>query len=239
MISIKIGKNSNNELYAIDICKLPHLFVSYTNDQQLLDFFVTTIQAFSINSTKIKTTLLLSPKNAEYILPQLPQSILGYCHIRNQDEQTGIASKKIFFSSLIKEMKQRLKLFKNTGVKNLKEYNPKFKNKSLHLMVVLIDDTFDLLRPSKTNTGLQLIKVLLAGHAAGIHCITASTISFKNLVRQLVNMDIRPNTAVKKFMDANQLNTLPPLGADLIFTADNLVFIKERDSADYIRLYAL
>lgn len=183
--------------------------------------------------------LLLSPQNAASILNKFSPEITRNCHIKNQEEQTGIASKKIFFTQLMNLLNQRLALFKKQSISNISAYNEAFTTKPLQPMIVLIDDTFDLLLPSKANTGLLLLKLLLAGHTAGIHCISASTLSFKNLLRQLVNIDLKTNSALQKFVINNQLNNLPPLGADMIITTDDFVFIKERQEADYKRLYNL
>src|SRR5439155_18657171 len=138
---------------------------------------------------------------------------------------------------LLKQLNSRIKLFKKASVLDITEYNKMKDGKKLSEIIVFIDDTFDLLLPSKVNTGLYFIKLLLSGHSVGIYCITASTYSYKNLVTQLLYINVRTNNTIKKFITANQLTVLPPLAAEMIINTEDFIFFTERDKMDYKRLY--
>jgi hypothetical protein len=237
-MEISIGRDSSNQVFYKSINSLPHLFISYSYNEQLVNFFKHNILELS-QQPRTQFFFLLSEENTKQLLINTDISFPNHNCVTNGESPGNIPSRKKFFSSIARIMNHRLRLFKKKGCTSINDYNDKNKSKPLQNIIVFIDDTFGLLLPSKSNAGLSFVKLLLAGQATGIHCITASAFSYKNLITQLVNLNVKINQHVSGFITENNLNTLPPLAAELVINPEDFIYFKEKGSYDYIRLYNL
>jgi hypothetical protein len=237
-MEISIGRDSSNNVFYRSINSLPHLFISYSYNEQLVNFCKHIIVEIS-QPPHPQFFFLLSEENTKQLLINSDIPFQKHNCVTNGESLGNIPSRKKFFSRLIRIMNHRLRLFKEMGCTSIKDYNEKNKSKPLKSTIVFIDDTFGLLLPSKSNAGLAFVKLLLAGQATGIHCITASAFSYKNLITQLVNLNVKINQQVSGFIMENNLNTLPPLAAELVINPEDFIYFKEKGSYDYIRLYNL
>lgn len=237
-MEISIGRDSSNQVFYKSINSLPHLFISYSYNEQLVNFFKHTIAELSQQSFT-QFFFLLSEENTKQLLINTDMSFPKHNCVTNGESPGNIPSRKKFFSQLIRITNHRLRLFKEMGCISINEYNDKNKNKPLKSSIVFIDDTFGLLLPSKSNAGLSFVKLLLAGKATGFHCIAASAFGYKNLITQIVNLNVKINQHISGFILENNLNTLPPLAAELVINPEDFIYFKEKGSYDYIRLYNL
>ena len=238
MLSIKIGRDSNNKLYEEQLCALPHLYVSYSEPRHLIDLFNNTINSLS-NQPGAQPYLLLSTIGKSIDLPQLSDFDKNvFLEIYN--DGTGVINqRKEFFAKLLNTMNKRIRLLKLENSENINDYNTKTDKRKLKQIVVFIDDVYSLLLPSKINSALYLVKLLLAGSKTGIHCIIASTSSYKYLINQILNVNPKANKQLNEFITSNKLKSLPPLAAELIITPENFIFYKGQGKMEYERFYAL
>jgi hypothetical protein len=102
---------------------------------------------------------------------------------------------------------------------------------------IFIEDTIQLLGPSKSNLGIALLKILLAGDQVNMHCICASNFSYHTLIKQLSHIHIPANKMLYNFTRDFELTAIPPLGAEIIFSAEDLIFFKKKGEMNYQTLF--
>ncbi len=237
-MKIAIGRNSNSDVYYKDISSLPHLFISYSYPEQLIALYKRYIAAI-MRSKNTEVFLLFSAGTAGKLLPVSDFAQQPHVCIYNAEEGGNISTRKEFFYTLLTLSNKRFRILKKQGAVSFDAYNAMDKIKPMCRVIVFTDDTFSLLLPPNSTDAVSFVKLLLAGHNTGIHCIAASASGYKNLMNQLINLDVKINRHIRKFIADKNIHTLPPLAAEMIINAEDFIFFKNKELQDYIRLYNL
>ena len=79
--------------------------------------------------------------------------------------------------------------------------------------------------------------ILLYGPLVGIHTIFASTISYRNILEQLINQHPVLTIELRKKYGFPEPKRISELGQELIFTAEGLVYYKKSAISDLIKYY--
>ena len=155
-LPIVLGKSISNEIVMLDLARLPHLLVAGATGQGksvALNAILASL-LYKMHPAYLKL-VLVDPKRVElnlyskldkHFLAQLPEA----------DSPIIIDTKKVVYTlnSLCIEMDERLELYNKAGVRNIKEYNKKFRDRVLNpnkghrfmpFIVVIIDEFADLI----------------------------------------------------------------------------------------------
>jgi len=214
---LTIGRNSNGEIRAIDLVTLPHLFISYSETNQLEDC----LRSLSlIGGTEHPLTWYLAVDSSRSVLFEAKAD--GFNTIENfyrDDPMLGtIPTRGLFIKALHTELTLRKK--KKTVAKEI---------------IIVMDDIWDMVIHQDKQTGKRLLMLLTEGHKQGIHLVVASPTSYRNLLLQIMQ---NGKTNKKAEGDFDMYNKgITTLGAEIVFTPDNLVFYRERGSRDIQRFY--
>lgn len=160
-----IGNNSAGENYIIDLELLPHLFISYHEEQQLTSIFMQWAGDFIGSGQAAQLAISLGSKLAEMMLPLLDETkiILQFTH--SQIGNSNVHSIDEFVSALITQLKTR---------KTLKR--DKRKESAI---IIFIDDIFQIIRSANKKTAFSFIDLLLNGPEQSIHIIAGASGIYK------------------------------------------------------------
>lgn len=229
-IAIPIGKSSDGIAEDVDLSTMPHLFLSYSEEDQLYHYLGHLLHSWNQTSEityQIATALSLESFNV--LEKHFNRTKPFYSWIRNNPEMGTIGSKSAFIQAIFKELKKRQKKTESTV-----NINQKFQS-----LIVIIDDLLEMLVNKRKNTGLRFLQLMIEGPAVRIHFITASGRSFRNLLNQLINMNPVTKEQLQQQLPNINLTYHLPLGAELILTPENLFFFKARNESDFQRFYAI
>lgn len=224
-LPVIIGRNSSGECYSIDLSILPNLFISYHEEIQLINMFSHLIHNLMNQKIQIDLAVSLGTRMSETLLPFIGAKEIHtkFLHLENEEHKTNTIDE--FISSLLIEHKKR---------RNTKKYKL-HSNLSHSFLIVFIDDIFDVIKSTHKKTGLGFIELLVKGPKEAIHFICGSSGIYKNLLDQLINVSLALN---RKLQKSKQIKTITePLAAELIINPDDLIFFKNRDEKDFVRLF--
>lgn len=225
-LSVIIGKTSNNELRQIPLSQLPHLFLLYSDQDQLQSFLDRQLKNWGsrIANNEIDFALAISQANAEKLfgnnLPRQPYSFYN----RTNPDRGSVASRYIFMQDLLKELKKR----KRSSIKHSNRRVP---------LIVISDDIFELVITKRKYTGLYFLQLLIEGPAYGIHFIIASIRVYRNLINQLMAVNPLLKDALRKLIPDYDFSINQSSGSELIITPEDLYFFKAREQVDFDRYF--
>lgn len=207
-----IGKKENGEILLFDLVEAPHLMVSGASGMGISVFFNTIITSllFKKHPAELKF-IMMDPKKIEFSL----YNPLKYHFLAGLSDNDPVMSDMGRMSELVlslsREMEKRLDLFKDAGVRTIKEYNRKFCERKLNpgkghkylpYLVVLIDeyDVISSFYGKILDTPLESIS--RTGRSVGMHLI----ISVQRPVGTVISAGIKANIASRISFRVTSIN---------------------------------
>ncbi len=185
-LPLAIGKTITNEVFMVDLAKIPHLLVAGATGQGKsvgLNAIITSL-LYKKHPNELKI-VLVDPKKVEFS----PYSPIADHFMAATDENvdepiiTDVTKVVRTLNSLCALMDTRYDLLKQAGAKNIKEYNQKFVNHKLKTtlgheympyIVVIIDEFGDLIMTAGKEVELPIARIAQLARAVGIHMVIAT-----------------------------------------------------------------
>lgn len=219
-LSFPIGRNSNGEIYAIDLETQSHIFISYSETFQL-DDFLRSLSRIGGPGHPISWYLAVDSSRSILLEDQAERSFKIESFYRDDPMQGTMPTRAIFIKGLHTELILRKKK----------------KTSDAKCIIVVIDDIWNLIIHHDKQTGKRLLMLLTEGHVQGIHFVVASPTSYRNLLLQLIDNKKSSN---KINLDKKLLSEgITTIGTEIIFTTDNLVFYQESGCREIKRFYQI
>lgn len=193
---------------------------------QLPGIFISFIDQLCLGDSSILLALSLSIRMVEQIKPRVPEELLFMEFLHTEYDEGKINSIDEFINALMQEMKNRKAFYKRPAGKL-----------ALPLMLVFIDDIFEVIMSPHKKTALTFIELLMVAGAGDMYFIMGSSGIYRNLLDQLIN--VTPSLKKKLSKSLQEQNIGQPLGAELVMNSDELIFFRERNEKVYGRLYPL
>ena len=232
-IPFAIGKKSDGKIYSIDLSETANLMVSYCEERQLKKMFKD-LQSIDY-AYKTKDYYFVSKRRCVEWGVDLQ---MMHTLFKDEPEAGSIRKKTELFKMLTGEILRREKLLsrKQVDFKKYFELNT-WQDQKMTYQFFIVDDIWDLIKGITKTQGLNLIRILLYGPMVGIHTLFTSSLSYRNLLEQLV--DIHPGVIEELRMkfgvpEPKRINSF---SSELIITADFLVFFKKAGETEMERLY--
>ncbi|MCM1079047.1 MAG: DNA translocase FtsK [Bacteroidales bacterium] len=184
-LPIALGKTITNEVFMVDLAKLPHLLVAGATGQGKsvgLNAIITSL-LYKKHPNELKI-VLVDPKKVEF-------SVYGpiadhFMASVDEDEDpiiTDVTKVVRTLKSLCTLMDKRYDMLKIAGARNIKEYNQKFLTHKLNpengheympYVVVIIDEFGDLIMTAGKEVELPIARIAQLARAVGIHMVIAT-----------------------------------------------------------------
>ena len=234
-LPIALGKTISNETYIADLAKMPHLLMAGATGQGKsvgLNCVLVSL-LYKKHPSQIKF-VLVDPKKVEltlynkierYFLAKLPNS---------EDAIITDNTKVIHtLNSLCIEMDNRYALLQEAQVRNIKEYNVKFKlrklnpnegHKFLPYIVLVIDEFADLIMTAGKEVEMPIARIAQLARAVGIHLIIATQRPSVNIITGVIKANFPARIAFRVSSKIDSRTILDSGGADqLIGRGDMLM----------------
>ncbi len=238
-LPIVFGKTVTNDIFIVDLAKMPHLLVAGATGQGKsvgLNVILASL-LYKKHPAELKF-VLIDPKKVELnIFAKIERHFLA----KLPDEEDAIitdTSKVInTLNSLCIEMDTRYDLLKAANCRNIKEYNQKFisrklnpkkGNRFLPYIVLVIDELADLMVTAGKEVELPISRLAQLARAIGIHLIVATQRPSVNVVTGLIKanfparLSFRVSSKIdsRTILDAGGAEQLVGMG-DMLYSSGN------------------
>lgn len=224
-LPIALGLDINNKPVIVDLAKMPHLLVAGATGQGKSIFLNTLIISliYSKRSEDIKF-LLIDPKMVEFSLYNcLKDSYLLSMEGGGEGVITDCRESIIALNSLATEMNYRFELLKNTGCRNIEEYNRRTHSK-LPYIVVVVDELADLVMSFGKDAEMPIVCLAQKSRAIGIHLIIATQRPSRSVITDIIKSNLPARVSFKVFSRIDSLTVLDTSDAQhLVGRGDMLI----------------
>jgi len=241
-LPVAMGKTITNETYTFDLTKMPHLLVAGATGQGK-SVGINAILAsllYKKHPAELKF-VLVDPKKVELTLyNKIERHFLAKLPDEEEAIITDVTKVVKTLTSLTKEMDTRYDLLKDAMVRNIKEYNEKFKKRLLNpekghrylpYIVLVVDEFADLMMTAGKEIEVPIARIAQLARAVGIHLIVATQRPSVNVITGMIkaNFPARIAFAVtskidsRTILDSGGAERLIGKGDMLISTGNDLV----------------
>jgi S-DNA-T family DNA segregation ATPase FtsK/SpoIIIE len=239
-LPVAIGKTITNEIFMVDLCKMPHLLVAGATGQGKsvgLNAVITSL-LYKKHPAELKF-VLVDPKMVEFnIYSVIEKHFLAKLPDTDKAIITDFTKVIHTLNSLTREMDDRYDLLMNAGVRNIKEYNDKFINRRLNplkghkympYIVVVIDEFGDLIMTAGKEIELPIARIAQKARAIGIHMVIATQRPTTNIITGTIkaNFPARIAFRVTSMIDSRTILDAP--GANQLIGRGDLLFYQGSD----------
>ena len=234
-LPLALGKTISNETYVVDLAKMPHLLMAGATGQGKsvgLNAVLTSL-LYKKHPAEVKF-VLVDPKKVELTLfNKIERHYLA--KLPDTDEAIITDTTKVVhtLNSLCIEMDNRYDLLKDAFVRNIKEYNQKFKarklnpengHKYLPYIVLVIDEFADLIMTAGKEIETPIARLAQLARAIGIHLIVATQRPSVNVITGIIKANFPTRVAFRVTSKIDSRTILDAQGADqLIGKGDMLI----------------
>ncbi len=232
-IKLLIGKNSGGEDQYIEMKEVPVLMISYCDEEQLSSIFSQFGQyAFTQKNYIITNTRLFEQWGMKHEAFNL---------FMRDEPETGFEKRNDIINHVLEEIVMRQKIMKQKGISDFNRYTllNTWNEVKLDYTYLLVDDVWDMIVSKPKKLALNFMMILLYGPKVGVHVLFASTISYRNLLQQLVNVYPILTIELKKKYGIPEPKKISDLGHELIFTPEDFVYYNKGNIAEMIKYYKL
>lgn len=240
-LPLALGKTISNEIYMVDLAKIPHLLVAGATGQGKsvgLNAIITSL-LYKKHPSELKF-VLVDPKMVEFSVykPLINHFLAQIPPESDADEPiiTDVTKVVKTLNSVCQEMDDRYNLLKFAGARKLEEYNEKFINRQLNpenghrylpYIVVIIDEYGDLIMTAGKEIELPIARIAQKARAVGIHMIIATQRPTVNIITGTIKANFPGRMAFKVMSQIDSKTILDCSGANqLIGRGDMLILDK-------------
>jgi len=239
-LPIALGKTISNETFVVDLAKMPHLLMAGATGQGKsvgLNAVLTSL-LYKKHPAEVKF-VLVDPKKVEltlfnkierHYLAKLPDS---------EDAIITDNSKVInTLNSLCIEMDNRYSLLKDAMVRNIKEYNEKFKSRKLNpenghrflpYIVLVVDEFADLIMTAGKEVETPIARLAQLARAIGIHLIIATQRPSVNVITGMIKANFPARIAFRVTSKIDSRTILDTGGADQLIGRGDMLYTNGND----------
>lgn len=239
-LPIALGKTISNETFVVDLAKMPHLLMAGATGQGKsvgLNAVLTSL-LYKKHPAEVKF-VLVDPKKVELTLfNKIERHYLA--KLPDTDEAIITDNNKVIntLNSLCIEMDDRYSLLKDAMVRNIKEYNEKFKSRKLNpenghrflpYIVLVVDEFADLIMTAGKEVETPIARLAQLARAIGIHLIIATQRPSVNVITGMIKANFPARIAFRVTSKIDSRTILDTSGADQLIGRGDLLYTNGND----------
>lgn len=240
-LPMALGKTITNEVFMVDLAKIPHLLVAGATGQGKsvgLNAIITSL-LYKKHPNELKF-VLVDPKKVEFSIYNKIAPHYMAALPENEDEPIITDVQKVVrtLNSLCKLMDHRYDLLKKAQVKKIDEYNEKFIQRRLKLtdghdympyVVVIIDEFGDLIMTAGKEIELPIARIAQLARAVGIHMIIATQRPTTKIITGNIKANFPGRMAFRVASQIDSRTILDRTGADQLVGRGDMLFLTGGD----------
>lgn len=236
-LPMALGKTITNEIFMVDLAKIPHLLVAGATGQGKsvgLNAIISSL-LYKKHPNELKF-VLVDPKKVEFSIYNKIAPHYMAALPENEDEPIITDVQKVVrtLNSLCKLMDHRYDLLKKAQVKKIDEYNDKFIHRHLKLtdghdympyIVVIIDEFGDLIMTAGKEIELPIQRIAQLARAVGIHMIIATQRPTTKIITGNIKANFPGRMAFRVTSQIDSRTILDATGADQLIGRGDMLFL--------------
>ncbi|WP_025664922.1 FtsK/SpoIIIE family DNA translocase [Aquimarina megaterium] len=239
-LPLSLGKTISNETFVVDLAKMPHLLMAGATGQGKsvgLNAILTSL-LYKKHPAEVKF-VLVDPKKVELTLfNKIERHYLA--KLPDTEEAIITDNTKVIntLNSLCIEMDARYDLLKQAMVRNIKEYNVKFKarklnpengHKFLPYIVLVVDEFADLIMTAGKEVETPIARLAQLARAIGIHLIIATQRPSVNVITGMIKANFPARIAFRVTSKIDSRTILDTGGADQLIGRGDMLYTQGND----------
>lgn len=239
-LPIALGKTISNETFVVDLAKMPHLLMAGATGQGKsvgLNAVLTSL-LYKKHPAEVKF-VLVDPKKVELTLfNKIERHYLA--KLPDTEDAIITDNSKVIttLNSLCVEMDNRYSLLKEAMVRNIKEYNEKFKQRKLNpenghrflpYIVLVVDEFADLIMTAGKEVETPIARLAQLARAIGIHLIIATQRPSVNVITGMIKANFPARIAFRVTSKIDSRTILDSGGADQLIGRGDMLFSNGND----------
>lgn len=239
-LPLALGKSISNETFVVDLAKMPHLLMAGATGQGKsvgLNAVITSL-LYKKHPAEIKF-VLVDPKKVELTLfNKIERHYLAMLPDSDDAIITDNAKVVNTLNSLCVEMDNRYSLLKDAMVRNIKEYNEKFKSRKLNpenghrflpYIILVVDEFADLIMTAGKEVEIPIARLAQLARAIGIHLIIATQRPSVNVITGLIKANFPARIAFRVSSKIDSRTILDNQGADQLIGRGDMLYHNGND----------
>ena len=239
-LPIGLGRTISNEVFMIDLAKMPHVLVAGATGQGKsvgLNAIITSL-LYKKHPSQLKF-VLIDPKKVEFnIYAGIERHFLAKLPDHDDAIVTDIPKVVQTLKSVTKEMDNRYSLLQKAHARNIKEYNAKFISRQLSplnghyympYIVVIVDEFGDLIMTAGKEIELPIARIAQLARAVGIHMIIATQRPSTNIITGIIKANFPARIAFKVSAMVDSKTILDCSGANQLIGRGDMLFSQGSD----------
>lgn len=239
-LPIALGKTISNETFVVDLAKMPHMLMAGATGQGKsvgLNAVLTSL-LYKKHPAEVKF-VLVDPKKVELTLfNKIERHYLA--KLPDTEDAIITDNTKVIntLNSLCIEMDNRYSLLKDAMVRNIKEYNAKFKQRKLNpenghrflpYIVLVVDEFADLIMTAGKEVETPIARLAQLARAIGIHLIIATQRPSVNVITGIIKANFPARIAFRVTSKIDSRTILDTQGADQLIGRGDLLYTNGND----------
>lgn len=234
-LPMAIGATISNDIFIADLAKMPHLLVAGATGQGKsvgLNCILASL-LYKMHPSELKF-VLIDPKMVEFSLySKLERHYLA----KLPDEEEAIVTDPLkaaaTLHSLCIEMDNRYQLLRKANVRNLEEYNEKFRSRRLNpeqghcympYIVMVVDEFADLIMQAGKDVSQSIARIAQKARAVGMHMIIATQRPSTDVISGMIKNNFPGRIAFKVSQMVDSRTILDSPGANRLIGRGDMLF---------------
>ena len=239
-LPIAFGKTISNETFVVDLAKMPHLLMAGATGQGKsvgLNAILSSL-LYKKHPAEVKF-VLVDPKKVELTLfNKIERHFLAKLPDTEEAIITDTTKVVNTLNSLCIEMDARYDLLKDAMVRNIKEYNTKFKTRKLNpndghrflpYIVLVIDEFADLIMTAGKEVETPIARLAQLARAIGIHLIVATQRPSVNVITGIIKANFPARIAFRVTSKIDSRTILENSGPDQLIGRGDMLYTQGND----------
>ena len=239
-LPIALGRTITNEVFMVDLAKMPHLLVAGATGQGKsvgLNAIITSL-LYKKHPAELKF-VMVDPKKVEFsVYSPIENHFLAKIPGEADPIITDVTKVVQTLKSLCQLMDHRYDLLKKARVRNIKEYNAKFKARQLNpenghefmpYIVVIIDEFGDLIMTAGKEVELPIARIAQLARAVGMHMVIATQRPTTNIITGTIKANFPARMAFKVMSQIDSRTILDRNGANQLVGRGDMLFMSGVD----------
>lgn len=234
-LPVAFGKTIENEVFMMDLTKMPHLLMAGAtgSGKSVGVNTIITCLLYKCHPDDLKF-VMIDPKKIELSLYRNIQNhFLAMLPDADEPIITDTSKALDTLNSVCKEMDDRYDLLKMAMVRDIKSYNEKYKEGGLeedlghrHLpyIVVIIDELADLMMTAGKQIEEPIARIAQLARAVGIHMVVATQRPSVNVITGTIKANFPARVAYQVASKVDSRTILDQGGADQLVGMGDMLF---------------
>ncbi|MBP5278623.1 MAG: DNA translocase FtsK 4TM domain-containing protein [Prevotella sp.] len=237
-LPLALGKTITNEVFMVDLAKIPHLLVAGATGQGKsvgLNAIITSL-LYKKHPNELKL-VLIDPKKVEFsVYTPIVNHFMAQVPDETGNEEaiiTNVTKVIRTLNSLCRLMDHRYDLLKMAGTRNIKEYNKKFIEHKLRItdgheympyIVVIIDEFGDLIMTAGKEIELPIARIAQLARAVGIHMVIATQRPTTKIITGNIKANFPGRIAFRVGARIDSMTILDQTGANQLIGRGDMLY---------------